>query len=207
MTTSVPVPFFTFRKMICRVVELLLVLLLLSSFTVTSRCKDGRQHTVTIIEDEERESFPLTASESQKLRNLAIVSSAKVRRKWKEEVNRSRQVIAEMKQLEIKLKLYLQHEEHLERMIRIKKAKENGHIIPSFHPQIPGRKSSADNGRKGSNGLHNENDPRSSFTIDDVLSYTWHNPNFGEEEGEMRLDNTSYCCLLGEISYTIVSGC
>ncbi len=177
------VPFFRFREMICRV-ELLLIFL--SSFTVMSHCRDGRH--AAVIDEEPR---PTTASESIKLQSLAIASSGKIVKTQKAAMDRNHHAIVEMKQLELKLKVYLQQEERLERSERIRKAKENGHIIPPSSPRTPGRRRSSDNGRK--DRLPTERDQ--AWTVNEILGYTWHNPNFSE--GEVRLVISCCCRLLG----------
>ncbi len=170
-------------EMICRV-ELLLILL--CSFTVMSHCRDGWH--ASVIDEEPR---PITASETMKLQSLETASSRKLLKKMKAKMNRNRQAIMEMKQLELKLKVYLQQEERSEQSERKRKAKENGHIIPPSSPHIPVRRMASDNnGRKGR--LPTERDQ--AWTVDEILSYTWHNPNFSE--GEVRLAIRCCCRLL-----------
>ncbi len=184
--------FFRFREMICGM-ELLLILL--SSYTIISRCTDGWDAVVVIDEEESR---PLTSSERKKYRSLAMASSNKILKDWKTTTNKNHRAITEMKGLELKLKLYLQHEESLEQTERTRKAKENENTISSSPPSKPG-------GRSGRKSLDNKDNKRPIkqdriLTINEILGYTWHNPNFSE--GEVRLVVviiSCCCCLLSEV--------
>eukprot|EP01084_Bolivina_argentea_P232339 391607_1 len=138
-----------------------------------SRCTDGWDAVVVIDEEKSR---PLTSSERKKYRSLAIVSSNQILKDWKTTMNKNHQAITEMKGLELKLKLYLQREESLEQTERIRKAKENENTIPSSPPSKPGRRRKS----LGNKGKKQPIEQGRVLTMDEILGYTWHNPNFSE---------------------------
>ncbi len=160
----------------------LLLLLLCSYNSIMSRCTDVCDAVIgSSINEEKSGQALLTSLERDKYRSMAIASSNKILQDWKNAMNKRSQAIAKMKDLELMLRLYLQHEESLEKSERIRKAKGNDNGITS-KPGGAGRRKFSSDGSKGNKQQPPHQD--GILTMDEMLGYTWHNPNFSE--GEVR---------------------